>query len=69
MYECKILSCLILSLNVGKFLQFYLIPKSTFSCVDWLYLLIWVKLIKICTQNDITVKPTYNKGPGTGNSL
>lgn len=28
------LSCLILSLNVGNFLQFYLIPKSTFSCVD-----------------------------------
>lgn len=63
------LSCLILSLNVGNFLQFYLIPKSTFSCVDWLYLLIWVKLIKICTQNDITVKPTYNEVPGTGNSL
>lgn len=31
------LSCLILSLNVGNFLQFYLIQvhtKSTFSCVD-----------------------------------
>lgn len=29
------LSCLIfMSLNVGNFLQFYLIPKCTFSCVE-----------------------------------